>query len=306
MSRPYRPTVEAMLWVGTDSGLFAVEKGAAETLLDGEARHIARDGDDLVVVADDRVVRGGTDARFDEIARPNDLTVHCTLPFHGRILAGTSGAHLCEIVEGRVTPLSAFDAIDGRDEWYTPWGDPPDVRSLAPTPGGGVLVNVHVGGIWRSPDLETWQQVVETDADVHQVVSGADGSTVAAAAVGFGESADAGHTFEWSTDGLHAPYCRATAVAGDEGAVVLVTVSTGPSTDHAAVYRRVSADRPFERCDVGLPMVFRHNVDTHCLTSDGDRVAFGTAEGDVYLSDDAGATWDLAAAGLPRVRCVAF
>lgn len=296
-----------MLWVGTDNGLFAVERGAAEPMLDGEARHVARDRDDLVVVVDDRVVRGGTDAGFDDVARPDDLTVHCTLPFHGRLLAGTSGAHLCALAGDRLEPLDAFDAIDGREEWYTPWGDPPDVRSLSPAPGGGVLVNVHVGGIWRSADLETWEQVVDTDADVHQVVSGVDGSTVvAAAAVGFGESVDAGHTFAWSTDGLHAAYCRATALAGEAGGVILLTASTGPSTDHAGVYRRPRPDRPFERCDVGLPMVFRHNIDTHCLVADGDRVAFGTAEGDVYTSRDAGATWDLAAAGLPRVRCVAL
>lgn len=296
-----------MLWVGTDAGFFAVERGAAEPMLDGEIRHVARDSDDLVVVVDGRVVRGGTDAGFDEVAGPGDLTVHCILPFHGRLLAGTSDAHLCEVVDGRVEPLPAFDAINDRDEWYTPWGDPPDVRSLAPAPGGGVLVNVHVGGIWRSPDLETWEQVVETDADVHQVVSGDDGSSVVvAAAVGFGESADAGHAFEWSTDGLHASYCRATALAGSDGEVVLITASTGPSTDHAGVYRRTRTGRPFERCDVGLPTVFRHNVDTHCLAADADRAAFGTAEGDVYVSRDAGATWDLAAAGLPRIRCVAL
>lgn len=296
-----------MFWVGTDDGLFAVERGATEACLDGEVRHLARDGDDLVVVAGDRVLGGDPGAGFDEVARAADLTVHCTLPLFGRLVAGTSGAHVVEIADGRARPLDSFDGIERRDEWYTPWGGPPDVRSLAPAPGGGLLVNVHVGGIWRSPDLEAWQQVVETDADVHQVVAGDDGAAVvAAAAVGVGQSRDAGHTWEWTTAGLHATYCRAAALAGDEGEVVLVTASTGPSTDHAALYRRTRPGDDFRRCDVGLPTVFRHNVDTHCLVADGARVAFGTADGDVYSSADAGATWDLAAAGLPRVRCVAL
>lgn len=296
-----------MFLVGTEGGLFSVEEGAAEPLLNGEVRHVARDGNGFVVVVDDRVVAGATGADFRDVAGRSGLTVHCALPLHGRLLAGTSGAHLAEVTGGSLDPLDSFDAIDGRDEWYTPWGGPPDVRSLAPAPGGGVLVNVHVGGIWRSPDLQAWQQVVETDADVHQVVAGADGTTAfAAASVGFGESGDAGHTWEWTTDGLHATYCRAVALAGPDGDVALVTASTGPSTDAAAVYRRPRPDEPFRRCDVGLPTVFRQNIDTHCLAAEANRVAFGTAEGDVYTSADAGATWDLAAAGLPPVRCVAF
>ncbi|HEY1280763.1 MAG TPA: hypothetical protein VGF22_13890, partial [Acidimicrobiales bacterium] len=73
-------------------------------------------------------------------------SVRCVTPLpDGSQLVGTDEAHV--YVDGRL--VESFDAIPTRDEWYTPWGAPPDVRSATQASDGTVLVNVHVGGVWR-------------------------------------------------------------------------------------------------------------------------------------------------------------
>ena len=142
---------------------------------------------------------------------------------------------------------------------------------------------------------------VPVDDDTHQVVA-RDAWVAVAAAVGVGVSDDGGVSFRWSHAGMHGSYCRAVAVAED---VVLATASTGPATRRGAVYRReIASDEPFVRCDAGLPDWFPGNIDTFQLAADGPAVAIGTDQGDVYSSDDAGATWRARAAGLSRVRCL--
>ncbi|HEX2031316.1 MAG TPA: hypothetical protein VHL78_07960, partial [Actinomycetota bacterium] len=190
--------------------------------------------------------------------------------------------------------------------WHTPWRGPPDTRSLSAGPDGTLYANVHVGGILRSQDGESWTPTIDIDADVHQVLAHPDrpDTVLAACAWGLAVSRDRGATWSIEYDGLHGRYCRAVAVAGD---AVLVSASTGPFTDRAAVYRRaLDADRPFERCSDGLPEWFPANIDSHCLAASGDTVAFGTGDGRVFRSDDRGRIWEEAASGLPPVRAVVF
>ena len=64
------------------------------------------------------------------------------------------------------------DALECRQSWYTPWGGPPAVRSLAHS-GDWVFADIHVGSIMRSPDRgATWEPVTpDLHADVHQVAT---------------------------------------------------------------------------------------------------------------------------------------
>ena len=127
---------------------------------------------------------------------------------------------------------------------------------------------------------------------------------LAAAAVGLCVSRDGGRTYRFVTDGLHSSYARAVAISGDD---VIVTACDGPHGGDAALYRApLALDRPFEKCDGGLPEWFGDNIDTGCLAAADDTVAFGTVDGEVYVSDDAGGSWDRAAVGLPAVRAVAI
>ncbi len=237
--------------VGTKTGLAHVHGDATiEWLLKGDVR--VCDGHWAIV--DDRQVASVDEARI--VAR-TPLSLKCLASTPSGVLLGSAEARLFELAPGGSEPraIDSFDRIPTRDEWYTPWGDPPDTRSITMADDGAALVNVHVGGVWRSSSVEgPWSEVIPVDDDTHQVLAG--GGTIAvAAAVGYGQSDDGGHTFSWTTDGLHAAYCRGVAITDD---VVLVSASTGPFTRHGAVYLRpLEGGAPFVRCDQGCPVVPR-------------------------------------------------
>jgi photosystem II stability/assembly factor-like uncharacterized protein len=145
---------------------------------------------------------------------------------------------------------------------------------------------------------------IDLENDVHQVLSHPTRREVVlvASAEGFGVSRDGGDTWQLATTGLHAHYLRAVTVAGD---YVLISASTGPSGRRSAIYRRsLDGGTRFERCEAGLPKWFDDNIDTACLTANDSLAVFGTSDGGVFKSTDAGATWGLATKGLPSVSCI--
>jgi len=291
-----------MLLVGTGDGL--VELG-----LDGKVVRRGLAGVEVTGIAGDWVIADDQVVSLDDgepRALPDGLVPRCLLALAGgRALVGSSEARLVLVGSTDGPALDrAFDAIPTRGQWTTPWGAPPDLRSL--TMGdAGLFAGVHVGGVWRR-DPDQWIEVVPAEADDHQVL--ADGDTVAvAAAVGVGQSSDGGNTWHWSTEGLHAGYCRAVALS--EG-WLLASASTGPATHEAAVYRRPIDDpeQPLVPCggESGLPATFPHNIDTFGLVAAGNLVAVGERYGRVYLSEDAGESWRKLAEALPGVYCLAF
>ncbi len=258
----------------------------------------------LWALARDGVVLRTDDGEWEEAASLRDPKPRCLLPHDDGLLIGTAQARLFRLRRDTVEPVEGFDEVPGRDGWYTPWGGPPDTRSMTADAAGTVYANVHVGGIVRSAPDGGWQPTIDIDTDVHQVIAHPDrpGVVLAATAYGLARSDDTGDTWDLSDEGLHAPYCRAVAVAGE---TLLVTASTGPSTRRAAVYRRpLDGQGPFERCETGLPEWFTSNLDTHCLASRGSAVALGTAEGAVWMSRDEGRSWEQAEDGLARVTAV--
>ncbi|HEX6331593.1 MAG TPA: hypothetical protein VF129_09965, partial [Actinomycetota bacterium] len=184
--------------------------------------------------------------------------------------------------------------------WYTPWGGPPDARSIAED-DNAVYVNVHVGGIVRTRDEgATWEPTIDIDADVHQVWAG-DAGVFAACARGLAVSADGGDTWEIRQDGLHAPYCRAVTVFGD---TVLLSASLGPRGGRAALYRGAVSGGPLERCRTGLPEWFEGNIDSAWLDGTHELAAFASADGRVFASTDEGAAWDEVGSGVPGIGAV--
>jgi photosystem II stability/assembly factor-like uncharacterized protein len=181
----------------------------------------------------------------------------------------------------------AFDSAPTRDDWYTPWGGPPSVRTWSVAPDTGALfVNVHVGGILRSLDGgASWSATLGLDHDVHEVVALAGGVVLAACGDGgLAVSRDGGDSWSLVVDGLRARYARAVCVTDDGW--VLLSASRGPGGQDSAVYRRPLDARGasgFEVVADGLD----GNVDSGRLTPS----RFETERGTVYLSDDGGASW---------------
>lgn len=293
-----------MLLIGTCDGVRDLDSGSR--FVDGrEATALApRGADGWCALLDRRFVvlvdgRGGKTVPAAELPEPDGQSL-AVLP-DGTVVVGRAGARLATVgLDGQVRDVPAFEAISGRDDWENPANATPDTRTMAAGPKRW-WVNVHVGGVWWSDDGgHTWHGAVEPEADVHEVRADGDGRVVVAAAVGFGWS-EHGESWSWTTNGLHACYLRAVALDGD---TVYVSASDGPWTSNAAVYRsRLGSD--FVRCEVGLPDKFDDNVDSGHLDAAGGRVAVGF-EDQVYVSDDNGETWRLAAELPQPVTAVRF
>jgi len=249
----------------------------------------------------------GPDAAWNQIAALSGVEGRCLADTRANheagILVGTAGARLAHVDErGEVAFVAGFDAAPGRDKWFTPWGGPPDTRSLTEN-GDSVFANVHVGGVLRSRDEgATWQPTLDIREDIHRVVTAGE-KVFAAGAHGVSISADGGDSWNRSAEGLHATYCRAVAVCGD---ALLVSASDGPRGGRAAVYRSDLGGGGFERCSKGLPEWFEGNVDSLALDAlpEGELAAFGTEDGELYVSGDQGRSWDRIATGLEGIACV--
>ena len=295
------------LLAGTDDGLHELGDEQRVHLAGRECTSISNDTSGIWTLVDRRELwHCPPSDDWKQIAQLDDFEAECLLPTQAGVLVGTSEAHLSKLADNGFEPVSSFDHAEGRDAWFTPWGGPPAVRSLSTDPDGGIYANVHVGGVLRSRDGgRSWQPTIDIHADVHQVVfDNVSGLLLAASLEGLAVSEDRGESWTFNTEGLHAGYCRAVAVTGE---TVLVTASTGPFTDRAAVYRvPLPASGAFEKCATGLLKWFPKNIDTYCLAASGSEAAFGTSDGRVFRSSDEGKTWELAAKGLPRVQCVSF
>ena len=290
------------LWRLDDNQVFPVEPFTGKSLT-----ALALDGARVWALVDGRALWEGVDSRWSERAAIDGPEATCLAPTPSGLLIGTEEAHLLRLDGDRPARVESFDAMDGREAWYTPWGDPADVRSISAARDGALHVNVHVGGVARSRDGgRTWTPTVDIEVDVHQILAHPRRHEVVlvAAADGFGVSRDGGDSWRFITAGMHAHYLRAVAVSDD---TVLVSASTGPGGRRAAIYRaRLDGEAAFERCGDALPSWFGDNVDTGCLAAAGALVVCGTEDGRVFRSLDGGAHWEIAAKGLPPVTCVAL
>jgi hypothetical protein len=263
---------------------------------------LGRAGTGLWGIVDESELWHANGGDWSRVADLDGLRATCVAGMGADVFVGSSEARLFRLAGEALEPVDAFDHASGRETWHTPWGGPPDTRSMANW-GDEIYVNVHVGGIIRSDDVgETWTPTIEVDADVHHVTTAAE-MVLAACAGGLAVSTDRGATWAYRTDGLEARYSRAVAVCGGS---VLLSASNGPRGGRAAVYRGDLAGGTFERCRAGLPEWFDDNIDTYHLDAlpDGALASFGTSDGHLYGSTDEGATWNELVSGLPPVHRV--
>jgi hypothetical protein len=288
--------------VATRDGLHTLDERGHQAAAQHAGRPVTavvRDGSQLWAIVDRAQIWHSLEGEWRRVATLESVAATC-IAMTDAILVGSSKARLFRLIDGALEPGEPFDLAEGRDTWHTPWGGPPDTRSISEW-GNDVYVNVHVGGILHTVDCgATWSPTIDIDADVHQVAT-ADGLVLAAGARGLWTSIDKGATWSLRADGLDAGYSRAVVVCGDR---VLVSASEGPRGGHAGVYRADLVSGVFERCRTGLPDWFDENIDTYCLDAlnDGSYTAFGTADGRVYGSDDGGDRWLELITGLPSVQ----
>ncbi|HEY3233163.1 MAG TPA: hypothetical protein VGJ84_00510 [Polyangiaceae bacterium] len=294
----------ATLYVGTQDALHLFGNRSGREFAGRSVSALAQADGALAMVLDGReLFCSDSGKRWQSIAILDSVSIECVL-WDGRTAwLGTSEAHLYRVRDGQSERLESFDSAPGRADWYTPWGAPPDTRSLSRGADGALYANVHVGGILRSRDVAaSWAPTLDVDADTHQV--SADPTRAeriyAATARGFAVSDDGADSWRFENAGLHASYLRAVALTRD---AILVTASQGPRGSQAAVYRRPAQGSSFEKCHVGLPDWFDGNIDTHCLAASGQLVALGH-NGTVFWSENAGTTWRELASDLPSIQCL--
>jgi len=284
------------LLIGTNSGAATVD---GESLIeDVKVNHIAWvSGSWWAVDSRGRIHRDG----HVVATLPPDVVAHCIRPTDQTTWIGADRARLFGLDSDGLAEDEFFANAPGRESWYTPWGAPADVRSMAVDADHTLYVNVHVGGVLRYDNTGV-VPTIDIDADVHQVAThpSQQGAVFAACAYGLAVSHN-GHDFETRSDGLHARYCRAVVVLEDS---VVVSASTGPRTKRARLYRGDLWSGGFEPLTTGLPEWFDSNLDTHCLVARDDGLFAGLGD-TVWRSDDGGDTWEVAGSGLSQIRCLA-
>jgi hypothetical protein len=312
-------------------GLHRLAGGVPQPELPGQSVLGLADADGggvLAIVGGHSLRRRSADGVWSELAT-SEHELYCCVAADEAIYAGTSDAQLLRLQDrdgragsassvaptgpgsanGALVPLAGFMRVPGRERWYAGTavidghvvGPPLGVRSIAATcDGESLLANIHVGGIARSIDGgATWKPTIDIDADVHQVCAHPTRPELvaAAAAAGLCLSRDGGESWRIERDGLHAHYCSAVAFAGDD---VLVAASTGHFAAEGAIYRRA-----LERAGCtplcgagGLPRWLDGIVDTGNIAVRGEVLAVADHGGHVYVSADAGRSWQRAAEGL--------
>ncbi len=284
------------LLIGTATGVFQLD---GSSLIEGtRINHLARhNGHWWAVDGKGRIHRNGNVVA----TMPDGVTPLCIQPTPDTVWIGANQARLFGLDGDTLIEDEFFATAPGRDKWYTPWGAPADVRSMALDAGDTLYVNVHVGGVLRYDNTGV-VPTLDIDADVHQVAAHKNqrDAIFAATAQGLAVSHN-GHDFEFRTDGLHASYCRAITVLEDR---ILISASTGPSTSRGRIYSGGLWDGPLEPVTEGLPDWFEGNLNTSCLVFLDNSVFAGFGD-TVWRSDDSGETWQQAATGLPNITCLA-
>src|SRR5262245_57030150 len=168
--------MDPTMLVGTESGLWRLHGDALEPVEEFAAREVtalARDGAQMWALVEGRTLWARRDhGAWQQITSVDGPAAACLAPTPEGLLVGTEQAQLLRLASARLSPVESFETVEGRAEWYTPWGDPADVRSIAVAVDGTLHVNVHVGGVVRSRDGgRTWTPTVDIEADVHQVLA---------------------------------------------------------------------------------------------------------------------------------------
>ena len=196
--------------------------------------------------------------------------------------------------KGRLNGSVAFDELACREEWYTPWGGPPAVRTFAKTQDGFCYADIHVGSIMRSPDEGiSWEPVTpELHKDVHQVTTcpADDNRVYANTQNGVYVSADRGHSWEHRFHGLPRRYGTAIAVHPADPDLLIATVQNGPRGGGAWLCRSENGGATWTHLNDQLTeSTDRISTGYIAFTSDG--TAWAVIGKTLYIGKDRATDW---------------
>ena len=256
---------------------------------------------DAVALEDGRlaIIRDGK-ARFLE-PDLGDAKVTCMLLLTAsplEALLGTRPAALYHLSGGGgAARLGGFDALHVRTGWHTPWGGPPDVRSLAATPDGWIYADIHIGNVMVSPDRgRTWDPVnPDLNEDVHQVTTcpAAPDRVYANTARAVYLSEDRGQSWESRGKALGHRYGRAVAVHPAKPNLCLASVSDGPRGEnvHGQLYRTADGGRGWDHLADGFPESTAQNIDTFHLAVTPDGTGWASVGRTLYAGPVRAGAW---------------
>ena len=300
-------TADLDAWLLTDRGILDLDGTPVPGVPFGERPVVAgvTRGDVGVIVNEHEVWTRSGDA-WNRAVISQDLLYCIERAKDGRFLVGTERARLAWVGDKRLAYVEGFDEVPERKRWDTPYGGPPEVRSLAVSPDGTIYADIHVGWIVRSRDGgTTWKSLRRgLDRDVHMVAAHpTNPATVfAATAEGFHISKDHGDSFKRRP--VNMPYYYGRAVAAFPGSrTYLASTAKGNGGAGARLYRSKD-EGEFWRQVEGLPQLDR-NINTWQVAAfEGGRALVVAKDTDLYASEDEGVTWTLLHEDLPTVNAI--
>ncbi|HEY4026000.1 MAG TPA: hypothetical protein VGO86_06180 [Candidatus Dormibacteraeota bacterium] len=234
-------------------------------------------------------------------------------PRTGELWYGAAPASIFRSAD-RGETWSACESIEALPDrgWSSP--HPPytsRVRHITFGPDGVVLAAIEEGWLLRSEDGgDTWVNVRDgLDRDCHSAtfLPGEQPLAIATTGQGIFRSDDGGRTFTFSGGGLRHRYVTAVVVHPAQPEVLFAAASdVDPLTAtqrtegaNGAFYRSDDAGLTWRQLTGGLPETLRPAPT--CVAGDpGDSASFyvGTTDGSVWLSEDSGASFDIAVEGI--------
>lgn len=251
----------------------------------------------------------------------------------GRIWAGTiPGGLFCSDDRGASWELVRSLWDDPRRKLWTGGGyDYPGLHSISvdPRDADTLLVGVSTGGVWRTDDggasweigtgmrneyLPPGQEYEPVAQDAHRLSRCADVPDVVWCQHhnGMFRSVDGGSTWTEITDVMPSAFGFAVAAhPHDPETAWFVPAQKDemriPVDGRMVITRTRDAGASFDVLGAGLPdrhayhLVYRHALD---VDATGGRLAMGSTTGSLWISDDAGDSWQLVTSDLPPIACV--
>lgn len=221
-----------------------------------------------------------------------------------------------------------------REEWFGGGADHPGIHSICVDPRDArhVTLGISCGGVWSTRDAgRTWQltgrgmraefmpperQFEPNVQDPHQVAQSPTNPDVLWVQHhnGIFRSTDAAQSWSEITDVKPSVFGFAVAVhPADSNTAWFVPAAKDekryPINGRVVVNRTRDGGKTFETLTRGLPqehaydLVYRHALD---VDETGDRLAFGSTTGSLWISEDGGNSWQTLSSNLPPIHAVRF